>query len=178
MKLEFKFGLQIAVTTAIWVTLEYWLGFHTEKIDMLPYASLLALIIPVVYLLAGLRAKKRLELGGKMRYSQCVKCGGLISAIAAVFICIYRIFYYYFINPDWSRFMIDRATKQLQEQGLSSEVLTQKSAFVETYFSLPTHLMYTFVNSFIVGLLITLILSAYLRTPVQSTAKKSLSEET
>lgn len=157
-----KYGLFIGSGLSIWSFLEYYTGFHTNEIDIYPYIAMASLIVPVAFLIFGIRAEKS-KAPDNFTFVSGMKFGMQASIIAGVVGVIGVVIYFNFVNPGWTEFMAERAELRSVEAGRAPSEIQTDVENVRAYFSQGSYMIQTFVMNFMSGSLISIIVSALLR---------------
>lgn len=159
MKTELKWGLITGLGVAAWIIAEYFLGFHSELMEIGKFTGYFAIIIPLLTYYFGLREKRDKVLGGKISFARAFGSGLLMSLITSIILTIFMFVYVEFINPDWFESGVAYEMRRLEEAGYSGqEIGMQLSDFAYLY-STPTQLVVTFFGTLIQGILISLAMA-------------------
>ncbi len=157
------YGLVLALANIVLSLASYFLGFQTDRIAQEPWIGLLGIVVMVVILWLGIRAKRAEAKDGSLAYGRGVGGGTLISLYAGLIGMVYSFIHLTFINPSYVDYRIDVARQKWIQLGLkdaqmevSEKVL--RFAFAPVPFSILTLLM---TVSF--GVVIALIVAALLK---------------
>ena len=164
-----KFGLLsgaiLAVLGAIQIVLYKQGVLNFDNGQLAGFASMFLAFLMVFF---GIRAYRESEGGGAISFGKAFRVGILISLITcAVYVIAWEIIYYGFM-PDfmdtYSRHMLDK----MRAAGESAAVIAKKQAqmakFAELYKNPLVNVAMTLVEIFPVGLIVTLVSAAILRT--------------
>ena len=164
MKIEIKYGVIIGVLLALWNLTEYAFGFHSKHIEIHAIVTNFFIIIPIIFLILGIREKRDKELKGELSYWQGVKTGLLISLVTAVLAVIFLYLYHNYINPYFFSDMIEYTTsKAARENPNNPEAIELARTAAVNYFTLTSYLIQGFFGSIIFGTVISLVVPAVLR---------------
>lgn len=160
MKTEIKFGLIISSLGFLWICGEYAVGLQKEYIELHPMITWLALIIPVLGIVFGLKEKKVKDLNGIMSYGQAVKTGFFIAVVAALISIPLQFIFHKIINPNYFTFMIFYAEERAMSDGRNVEEAVESA---KAYFNIGSYIVQSFIGNILGGVFITLIAGAFLR---------------
>ncbi len=160
MKTEIKFGLIISFLGFLWICVEYAVGLQKEYIELHPMITWLALLIPVLGIVYGLKEKKVKVLGGIISYGQAVKTGFFIATVAALTSIPFQFIFHTLVNPDYFSFMISYAEERAISDGRNVEEAVESA---KAFFNLGSYIAQSFIGNILGGTFITLIAGAFLR---------------
>lgn len=164
MKIEIKYGILIAVAGTIWLVLEYAFGFHGRYIELQPMVSAFAFLVPVIGLLFALKEIRRKKFDGRLPYWQGVKSGARVSLVTGVLNLLTQLFYHRLLNPNYFPFMIEKSRERALAQGATGEALEQAVRNAEQYFNLSSYMLQASIGALVIGIVISMIIMAFLRT--------------
>ena len=75
MKTELKYGVVFAAIVIVYVMIEHLLGLNTNRHDLGQYTRLAGVLVPIVGIILGIKAKRDGELKGLLTFGQGVKTG-------------------------------------------------------------------------------------------------------
>ena len=107
MRTELKYGVMFAGIVVVYVMLEHLLGINTTRHDIGQYSRLAGVLVPIVGIFFGIKAKRDKELNGTMRFWQGVKTGFLIAVIQTTLTTLWFLFYGRVINPQFFDSMLE-----------------------------------------------------------------------
>ncbi len=163
LKTEIKYGLLTGIGICFWILAEYFLGFHTDKMEAGEYAIYFVVIIPLFTIFFGLREKRDLQYGGKISVGNGLKAGLMISLIAAIIVIIFLMLYLNYINPDYSELGVAYYKKKMM---LSNRINLQDARELESIkqmFSFINQLLFGVIGTVGTGLFISFAVSLYFK---------------
>lgn len=94
MKTELRFGILFGSIAIAYVLVEHVLGFNSTRHDIRQYTRLAGVLIPVLGIFFGIKAKRDSELSGALSFGQGVRTGFLIAVIQTTITTIW-------LRPLW-----------------------------------------------------------------------------
>jgi hypothetical protein len=134
-------GLFSGLGAALWTLFEFMMGWHTEHFEIGARTGFIAIAFPVLAIVWALHATKASQ-AGELTFAQAIKTGLAVSAFSAMIGTMFFYFYYTTINPGFLDLM--------KSKGHEISITAQLVAVV--------------VGSLIIGLLISAIAGAFMRT--------------
>jgi multisubunit Na+/H+ antiporter MnhB subunit len=134
-------GLFSGLGAALWTLFEFWMGWHNEHLKIGARTGFVAIVFPIIAIVWALRATKESQ-AGRLTLVQAVKLGLAVSAVSAAIGAVFFYLYYTAINPAFIELM--------KAQGQDIDI--------------AAHLAAVIVGSFVVGLLISVIAGALMRS--------------
>lgn len=159
MKTELKWALITALGVAAWILVEFFLGFHSEMMEIGKFTGYFAVIIPLLTYYYGLKEKRDKDLGGKISFAKAFGSGLLISFIASILLLIFMFIYVEFINPGWFEAGMIYEMNKLEEAGYSTQEIIMQIEDLSYLYSTPTQLLVTFFGTLIQGFLISVAMA-------------------
>ncbi len=163
MKTELKYGVIIALASAVWLIAVDLAGLHDKYIEYLNTIMWLAYAIPIAGLFFAIKDKRDKDYKGYISYGQCVKSGIIISLIQGILGAIVQVVFILFINPNFSVAMTDYQRQQMLIKGVPEEQADIAINMMQFMFSPTMMAVFAFIGAIIGGLIITLILGAILK---------------
>lgn len=149
IKLEIYWGFYLAFTFILWMQLERWLGFHTEKIIVQPLFSSL-LFIPLTFLYwRALLLKKQNDYNNTITFQQSFISSLLITAVFALFLPIALYFSLKYISPNLLQNFIAKTMK--------SGKVSLKEA--QSYYNFKSLLLMNYSSLLPIGIIIGYVIS-------------------
>lgn len=149
IKLEIYWGFYLAFTFILWMQLERWLGFHTEKIIVQPLFSSL-LFIPLTFLYwRALLLKKQNDYNNTITFQQSFISSLLITAVFALFLPVALYFSLKYISPDLLQNFIAKTMK--------SGKVSLKEA--QSYYNFKSLLLMNYSSLLPIGIIIGYVIS-------------------
>lgn len=149
IKLEIYWGFYLAFTFILWMQLERWLGFHTEKIIVQPlFSSLLFIPLTILYWKA-LLLKKQNDYNNTITFQQSFISSLLITAVFALFLPLALYFSLKYISPDLLQNFIAKTMK--------SGKVSLKEA--QSYYNFKSLLLMNYSSLLPIGIIIGYVIS-------------------
>ena len=162
IKTELTWGVIIGIVTILWMTFEYILGTTLGRPDLGTYTGFFSVIIPILGLSFGLRQKRK-ELGGKLTFGEGVKAGLIISVISAVIASLF-VFIFLSFFPQVTDSFLEYARQLIIESGGTEETASATIEQLRAQFQPLPQAIYMFFGTVITGTIISLIVSAFIKT--------------
>ncbi|WP_066318094.1 DUF4199 domain-containing protein [Aquimarina aggregata] len=150
-----KFGVILGITSVLYNIIIYLTGNIISGKWFLPLISAIILISVII---SGIYSYK-LANNSFLKLSNSIKIGLGVSLLGGLIVVIWKIFLFNIIEPD----MMGQALSTRQEQiitsnpNISQEKLNQSMAVAEKLNSLYIKVLYSLIETLILGFLITLI---------------------
>ena len=173
MKTCSLYGFISALAGAFVTLFLYFLGFHSDASKLTSagwIGGLLGLAITVTCLVLGVRSRrdetpKEEDFG----YGRAVGAGALISLVASFLSSVFAYAYYAFINPAFTELMIQDRMAKMEASGMSGDRLDKAETMTRWMMSAGPASVLAFFYLFLLGLIISLIVAAFLKRPAPAT---------
>ncbi len=157
MKISVRYGLAAGLALIVWITTGYLL--HWYKTSFILYWTLIGFAIQAVLVFMGIREERAKVYGGEIPYVRALLTGVLISVIGgSIYAAGNFILFSAWDYSDLQEFVLAQieAKVPLAKQGEAKQ---------EAILNFTPHLqaMSTFLQTFIFGLLLSLIFAMFLR---------------
>lgn len=160
-KIALKYGLLIVVFLFLWLTLEYMVGLHSEYVRFHPIATLLSLVIPLLFLYYGMREAQKSYRGvEEFTYGKAFLTGIFITLVVTILSPLGQWLFHSVLAPDF----LDSMQPNVEAQKLSQDVDTEvarREAGESTYLS--AYLMQSALGYLIAGVIMSAILAIFVR---------------
>ena len=163
MRTELKYGLVFGFAVMAYVMVEHFMGFNTVRHDIGEYTRLGGIIIPVLALFLGIRAKRNRDLGGHMTLVQGVKTGVLIALVQTTLTTLFFLVYAEFINPDFLSTVIEYQRMKMAQAGLLEAEIKTAIDQIRTMYSVPLQPVFQMTIGLLYGTVFSAIFSLFLR---------------
>lgn len=164
MKTEVKYGVLFAAIVIVYVMIEHFLGLNTTRHDIGQYSRLAGVIVPILAIFFGIKAKRDKELNGVMTFGQGVKTGFLIAVIQTTLTTIWFLFYSTVINPEYLDTMLAFEGSQMLAAGTPEGVIAADVESKRAFFRVPYFQIFQLVLGIAYGVVIAVVVSFFLRT--------------
>jgi hypothetical protein len=163
MKTEIRYGIIFALIVVVYVMIEHFLGFNTTRHDIGQYTRLAGVLVPILGIFFGIRAKRQ-ELNGRMIFGQGVKTGFLIAVIQTTITTLWFWFYGTVVNPQFMDTMLEFERAKMAAAGTDANTIATGIARMKSLYSTPTLQIFQEVLGIVYGTVFALIFSFFLRT--------------
>ena len=155
-----KWGVILGVAVVVWTLLLHALGFYTTNIGAGQKADVVAIVLPIVAIVAALRERR---MAGSLTLRQAVATGlgvGLVSLpITAGFLWAYH----HFINPEWSELIIAYRRDVMTEDRATAEAIAAMESAQRAGATDAAQLFGAAVGTPIISILIALVAGTFMR---------------
>ena len=168
MNTPFFYGLILAFANIVLTLVFFFLGYQTDKMLQGRWiVSLLPLVVTIIVMWLGIRAAREEAKDRSLGYGKGVGTGVLIALYAGLIGAIYTYIHFTFINPTFADYAIDMVRQQWAAKGMSDGQMEAAEKFTRLMYKPAVLAILGAIFSPLVGLVISLILSAFLtRKPV------------
>ena len=146
-------GSYFVLSAILWHLFERIFGLHGEYIHLHPLFTNLFFIPTVVLYVLALKEKRR-KLGGNITYKQAFFAGFSISMVVALLSPLTTLLIQQVISPNYLENAIDYA--------VTNKKMTAEMA--NAMFNLNNYLLQSFIGALIMGIVISAIVSFYIKT--------------
>jgi hypothetical protein len=154
-----RFGLIAALVTCIFSLVVYFIGQEYNR-----SLQWVGMIFPIAGVILALKAFKK-DNYYSLRGGQGFKLGMLFFVIYAGVTTLYTLLFVTVINPEYMDGWREITINQLEDRGLSDEMIDQQMAISNMFFKTPAVLMIGIVTNLFFGAIISGIASAVMKTP-------------
>ena len=162
MKTELRYGIIFAGVVVVYVMIEHVLGFNTVRHDIGQYTRLAGVLVPIIAIVLGVRAKRR-ELNGQLTFGQGVKTGFLIAVIQTTLTTLWFLFYGSVINPEFVNTMLEFERTKMTNAGSTTAEINSSIGTMRTLYSFPYLQLFQEVIGVIYGLIVAVLAAAIFR---------------
>ncbi len=161
MNTTFFYALILAVSNIVLTLVGFFLGFQTDKMAEGRWFGWLSLVVAVAVTWLGVKAVREESADKSLSYGKGVKAGFLINLYAGIVGSIYGFIHFTFINPSFVDYVVDQAKQKAvnvsdaQLAGMEKGIRFMMSPVVMT--------IWGFVMALFIGIVIALIVSAFLK---------------
>jgi hypothetical protein len=177
MKTCALYGFISALAGAFLVLALYFLGLHSDPAKLGTakiVGSIGGLAIGIVITTLGVKARRaEVPADEPFGYGSAFGTGVLISIFASILSAIFSYAYYAFINPAFSEVMLQDANEKLEAKGISGSQLDKIESFNRMMFSPVPEALIALIFGFIFGVIISLVVAAFLKRPEPVQARVS-----
>ena len=165
MSTTLLYGLILAAAGAAFNLLAFFLGFQTDKMAQATWFNWLALIPPIIVIWLGIKATREEAADKSLSFGKGVITGLLISIYNGLVSAAYNYVHFKFINPDFYDYQLDLVRTKWAEAGLSEAQMEQAESITRKFMGAGVTAAMTPVMCVAIGLVVALIVSAFLKRP-------------
>lgn len=129
MKPEVKYGLSAGIGVCLWISVEYWLGFHSARLAVGEFSSGVSLLILAVAVSLLLREKRAAAATGRLGLVPGVAAGLRSSFLAALIVYCFLSIHDQYLNPGWMDAALDWKVAQLRAVGVAETEIRKEIIF-------------------------------------------------
>ena len=172
-KSEIRTGILLSLGLFLWLLLEFFLGFHTTRIDYHPFITWLCIVIPIAGIYWSMKVKRDRDYAGKITFIQALKSGLVVTAIMSLLGPIMVFVYVSVINPLFFSTML--AHSKVMIEGLNISIVDKEKMIEESTrnFSASSYLMQSFFGSLIMGTVLSLLTAALMKRNTVANSPKA-----
>lgn len=135
--LELKWGCLIGLAGMAWLYVSYFMGLHTNGIGKIQLMVGVGFIVSLVgYVLAMLAVVKDEP---ETSFVEGLKSGAIMAVIAAVIAVGAQFGYFYWINPNWTEYMMEQTRLHYEAAGIASEQIEDQVKWAAMNFNLKSY---------------------------------------
>lgn len=173
MKTCALYGFISALAGAFVTLILYFIGFHSDasKLQAAGWiGGLLGFAVTVACLVLGMKARREeLPKEADFGYGTAVGAGALISLVASFLSSVFAYVYYAFINPAFTDLMVQAQLAKMEARGMSGDQLEKAETMTKWMMSAGPASVMAFFYIFIMGVILALIVAAFLKRPARNT---------
>lgn len=167
MRSFLKFGLFTGMINCLWLLTAFEIvkainpGVPTAKARAI--TGMLSVLVLILGIYFGIRAAKR-QNNSKLNYKSAVFTGIKIALVNALICGLFSVLYCNVINPGYANAMVAETEQLLKAAGTTPEQMQLKLEATKKMYSTPSQVMQALVAQSIMGTLVSLIISLFLKT--------------
>ena len=172
-KSEIQTGILLSVGLFLWLLLEFFLGFHTTRIDYHPFITWLFVFIPIAGIYWSMKVKRDNEYAGKISFVHALKTGFIVTATMSILSPIMVLVYVSIINPLFFSTML--AHSKVMIEGLNISVVDKEKMIEESTrnFSTSSYVIQSFIGSLIMGAVLSILTAALMKRNTVAISSKA-----
>ena len=164
MNTTFFYGLMLAVSNIVLTLVFFFVGYQTDKMLQGRWiVSLVPLVVTIIVMWLGIKAAREEAKDRSLSYGKGVGTGVLIALYAGLIGAVYTYIHFTFINPNFADYAIDMARQQWIARGMSDSQMASAEGFTHMMYKPAVLAILGAILSPLIGLVISLILSAFLK---------------
>jgi len=154
IKIEFRYAVLNSLLVLLWLILEYTIGLQDAFISWHPYMTLIiTFVIDIATYRMALNEKIEQKFG-KLSFGGAFMSGLLITIFACILTIPLQLGFLKLVNPDFFQTMLLYTTK-------TSKITLEEAA---RYINLNAYMMDSVIETFIFGIITSLVLAFRMRT--------------
>ncbi|HRG57584.1 MAG TPA: DUF4199 domain-containing protein [Bacteroidia bacterium] len=153
--LVIKYGTLISMFSLIWIVFEQLLGLQDEYLEWHKIVTNFSMLIPIFGIWLAISEFKAVRVS-KYSFQKGFSLGFRITIINTILIIPIIYLFYYFINPDWTNTMMNKAKIEALNSGKDSIKAMEEA---RSYFSFKYYLIQNIIGTFIFGTLMSSIIA-------------------
>ena len=157
--LELKWGIIIGLANLIWLYGSYYLGMH-ETMGGIQIMVVSGFFITVAGFILGLRAVKKNE--PEINYLEGLKSGVVMAGVTAVIAPLSQIGYFKWINPGWTKHMMELTREYYSEKGYGNDIVEIAVKDAEVKFALKNYLLQSTLGAIVIGCILSAMIMMFL----------------
>lgn len=165
MGTKFTYALVLTIVMAVFSLLMFFTGYQTEKLATGKYLNYLGLPIMAFVLYLGIKAVREEKPGQYMTYGQAVGTGTVISLLSGLMSGVYTFIHFKFVNTSFADYQMEIIRNDWAKHGLSESQMEKMEPMTRIFLSPGAQLFMTPLFVTIIGLVLSLILAAFLKRP-------------
>lgn len=169
------YGVALALANIVLSLVGFFLGFQTERLAQGQWFGLLSLVAAIVVLWLGLRAVREEAADKSLSYGKGVLTGFLISLYSGLIGIVYTFIHFRFINPSFVDYQIDATRQKWIQAGLDDAKMAAAEKFMRFFMSPPVISIVGFFMALVFGVIIALVLAAFLKRAPAATPPPAVS---
>lgn len=162
-KTEIRAGIVLGVSIFLWLLLEFFLGFHTTRIDYHPFFLWLIFTLPFLGIYWTMRSTRNNKYAGEISFIQALKSGLMVTLVMSILSPIMVLLYVNVMNPLFLSTMLAHSKQMIEELNIS--VVDKEKMIEETtqFYSTLSYIKLTFLVGLISGIILSLLTATLMR---------------
>jgi len=170
MGTKFTYALILTIASAVFNLLLYLTGFQTEKLAVGQNLQWLGFGIMIVILFLGIKAVREESPGKYLSYGKGVGTGTLISLFSGLMSAVYSYIHYKFVNTEFADYNMQMVHAKWEQAGMSADQMEKAEGITRMFMGPVAIAIMTPIMAVFFGLIISLILSIFLKRPAPDEA--------
>jgi len=168
---EVRSGIAISVACFFWLLMEYWLGLHGKYLDVEPFFFGLILLIPLIGIYWGIKAKRDRFYHGSISFFNALKSSLIITATTSVVTPLFVWLYISAINPLYLLSLKENQLAMVRDLNIAPDSLAIREADINGTYNTLSYITSSFLFTLAVCLVISLAVSILIRKSPLKPAK-------
>ncbi len=165
MGTKFTYALILTIASAVLNLALYFTGFQTEKLAVGQHLQWLGLIITIVVLFLGIKAVREESPGKYLSYGKGVGTGVLICLYSGLMSAVYTFIHFKFVNTEFVDYNMQLVRAKWEQAGMGADQMEKAEGFARMFMGPVAMAIMTPIFAVILGLIVSLILSIFLKRP-------------
>jgi hypothetical protein len=173
MGTKFTYALILSIASAVLNLVLYFTGFQTEKLATGQYFQWLGFVIMFVVLWLGIKAVREESPGKYMSYGKGVGTGVLISLYSGLMSAVYTFIHFKFVNTEFVDYNMQIVRAKWEQAGMGADQMEKADGITRMFMGPVAMAIMTPIMAVLLGLVLSLIISAFLKRPAPEGATSS-----
>jgi hypothetical protein len=168
MNTTLSYGLILAASNIVFTLVFFFLGFQTDKIAEGRWFGILPFVVSIVVTWLGTKAVREEAKDKGLSYGKGVGSGVLINLYSGIVGSIYGFIHFTYINPNFIDYMINMTRQQWASKGIGEAQMDTMEKGMRMMMSPIMSSIWGLAAAVFFGLLIALVVSAFLKRAPQA----------
>ncbi|MCK6603125.1 MAG: DUF4199 domain-containing protein [Bacteroidetes bacterium] len=160
-QIELKWGLLTGLAISLWVLTEFFLGFHSTRMDLGEISGYFSGLIPLATYALALKEKKNQLTDGGLTFTNGVISGLAITVVTGLVLVVFFALYNTVIHPEYTETGIAWQTAKLKSQGYADSTITRFMTDYRQKIGLGNTLFMVFFGTLAQGALISMVVTPF-----------------
>lgn len=153
----------MAIGQIVLTLVGFFLGFQTDKINQGTWFGLLPLIYAIVINWLAIKAVREEDPGKYLTYGKGVSTGFMIALYSGLIGSVYAYIHFTFINPNFTDYLIEASRVKWAAANMSDSQMDGAEKGVRMFTKPAVQAVVGFIMTIVAGLIISLIIAAFLK---------------
>jgi hypothetical protein len=169
MGTKFTYALILTVVGACFNLLLYFTGFQTEKLATGQYLQWFGFVIMGTVLFLGIKAVREEAPDKALSFGKGVGTGVLISLLSGLMSSVYTYIHFKFVNSEFADYQMEMIRAKWEQAGMSADQMEKTEGITRMMMGPVIQAIFTPIMAVLIGLIMSLIISAFLKRPAAPT---------
>ena len=163
MNIPLLYALIMAIGQIALTLVSFFLGYQTEQINQGTWFGFIPLIYGIAVYWFSLKAVREENAGQYLTYGQGVGAGKLVALYSGLLGSLYTYIHFTWVNPNFTDYLIEASRVKWAAANLSEAQMEGAEKGVRMFTRPALQAGFGFVATLVIGLIIALILAAFLK---------------
>jgi uncharacterized membrane protein SirB2 len=173
MSTTLLYALIMAIAQIVVTLISYFLGYQTDHISSGKWFQFVPLLVSIVVLILGIKAVREEQPGKGLSYGKGVWTGVQITFFSCIIGSIYAFIHFTYVNPNFPDYAIEAARADWAAKGMTGTQMEGAEKFTHWLFKPTVQSIAGFVLGNIFGVILSLIIAAFLKREPTETVSVS-----